>query len=136
MSALVVLALVLSAGPAVARQLPVLYNGLVGYAHVSPTASPPGANDWGCQPTRAHPRPVVLVHGTFANMSDSWRALSPLLFDHGYCVFALNYGSYRGSNRLGIDGTGPIATSARQLSQFVNRVLAATHARQVDLVGH
>jgi triacylglycerol esterase/lipase EstA (alpha/beta hydrolase family) len=136
LGAAVVLALLDSAGPAAARKLPVLYNGLVGYAHVSPTASPPGANDWNCKPTRAHPRPVVLVHGTFADMSDSWQALSPLLFDHGYCVFALNYGPYRGSNRLGIDGTGPIATSARELSQFVNRVLGATHAQQVDLVGH
>jgi triacylglycerol esterase/lipase EstA (alpha/beta hydrolase family) len=69
-------------------------------------------------------------------MSDSWQALSPLLFDHGYCVFALNYGSFRGSGRIGIDATGPIAGSARELSKFVDRVLAATHARQVDLVGH
>jgi triacylglycerol esterase/lipase EstA (alpha/beta hydrolase family) len=125
-----------AAAPAGAAKLPVVYNGLVGYAHVSSSASPPGANNFSCKPSRAHPRPVVLVHGTFGDMSDSWRALSPLLFDHGYCVFALNYGSHRGSGRIGIYATGSIADSARQLASFVGRVLAATHARQVDIVGH
>jgi triacylglycerol esterase/lipase EstA (alpha/beta hydrolase family) len=122
--------------PSIASGLPVVYNGLIGYAHVSSTASPPGANNWACKPSQAHPRPVVLVHGTFGDMSDSWQALSPLLSNHGYCVFALNYGAYAGSGGLGIYATGPIATSARQLSTFVNRVLAATGATQVDVVGH
>jgi triacylglycerol esterase/lipase EstA (alpha/beta hydrolase family) len=119
-----------------AAQLPVSYNGLAGYAHVSATASPPGANDWSCRPTVAHPRPVILVHGTFADMSDSWQALAPLLHDDGYCVYAFNYGSYAGSGSLGIYATGDIAASAEQLSTFVNRVLSATGATQADLVGH
>jgi triacylglycerol esterase/lipase EstA (alpha/beta hydrolase family) len=119
-----------------AQTLPVIYNGVLGYAHVSPTASPPGANDWNCKPSAAHPRPVVLVHGTFADMSDSWQALSPLLFNHGYCVFALNYGSNGGSGSLGIYGVGEIAASAGELSTFVDKVLAATGAEEVDLVGH
>ncbi len=130
------LAFLIAASAASAAPLPVLYNGLIGYAHVSSTASPPGANRWGCKPSAAHPRPVVLVHGTFGDMSDSWQALSPLLFNHGYCVFALNYGSYAVSGRVGIYGTGSIPASAAQLSTFVNRVLTATRARQVDLVGH
>ena len=74
--------------------------------------------------------------GTFGDMSDSWQALSPLLFDRGYCVFALNYGSYAGSGALGVYATGPIEQSAAQLGAFVNRVLAATGASQVDIVGH
>lgn len=119
-----------------AAELPVIYNGVLGYAHISATASPPGANDFACKPSAAHPRPVVLVHGTFADMSDSWQALSPLLVNHGYCVFALNYGSYAGSGLLGIYGTGEIAHSAEQLASFVNEVLTATGASQVDLVGH
>jgi pimeloyl-ACP methyl ester carboxylesterase len=116
--------------------LPFVYNGLTGYAHSSPTASPPGANDWSCKPTRAHPRPVVLVHGTFLDMAGDWQALSPLLVDHGYCVFALNYGSSNGSGAVGIDATGPIPASAEELGAFVDRVLAATGAGKVDLVGH
>ncbi len=124
------------AAQASAATLPVIYNGVLGYAHVSPTASPPGANDWNCKPSAAHPRPVVLVHGTFADMSDSWQALSPLLFNHGYCVFALNYGSHNGSGGLGIYGIGEIAESAAELSAFVDKVLTATGAEEVDLVGH
>jgi triacylglycerol esterase/lipase EstA (alpha/beta hydrolase family) len=125
-----------AAASAQASTLPVSYNGLAGYAHVSPTASPPGANDWSCKPSAAHPRPVILVHGTFADMSDSWQALSPLLHNGGYCVYAFNYGSYAGSGSLGIYATGNIASSAEQLSAFVGRVLAATGAAQADLVGH
>ncbi|MGN6872549.1 MAG: esterase/lipase family protein [Solirubrobacteraceae bacterium] len=119
-----------------ASQLPVIYNGIYGYAHASPTASPPGANNWSCKPSAAHPDPVILVHGTFGDMSDSWQALSPLLFNNGYCVFALNYGSYNGSGAVGIYATGPIEKSALQLKAFVNRVLGATGATKVDVVGH
>lgn len=115
---------------------PVIYNGTLGYLHVSSTASPPGANNFACKPTAAHPRPVVLVHGTFGDMSDSWQALSPLLHNNGYCVFALNYGSYAGAGALGIYATGDIRKSAEQLSSFVNEVLSATNASQVDIVGH
>ena len=116
--------------------LPVVFNGVYGYAHTSPTASPPGANDWSCKPTAAHPQPVVLVHGTFADMSNSWQAISPLLKNNGYCVFALNYGSYNGSGAIGVYGVGEIRNSARELAAFVDKVLAATGASEVDLVGH
>lgn len=125
-----------AAGAAGASELPVVYDGITGYAHISQTASPPGSNDWSCKPSAAHPRPVVLVHGTFADMSDSWQALSPLLHNNGYCVFALNYGAYAGSSLLGIDAVGPIEESARQLGSFVEKVLSATGASKVDLVGH
>ena len=91
--AFAVIALAITASPAAAAQLPVVYNGVLGYAHANPTASPPGANNWSCKPSAAHPVPVILVHGTFADMADSWQALSPLLYNNGYCVFALNYGS-------------------------------------------
>jgi triacylglycerol esterase/lipase EstA (alpha/beta hydrolase family) len=116
--------------------LPVIYNGVYGYAHTSPSASPPGANDWSCKPTAAHPRPVVLVHGTFADMSNSWQAISPLLKNNGYCVFALNYGDYNGSGAVGVYGVDDIPTSAGELDAFVDKVLAATGAAEADLVGH
>ena len=134
--AFAVIALAITASPAAAAQLPVVYNGVLGYAHANPTASPPGANNWSCKPSAAHPVPVILVHGTFADMADSWQALSPLLYDNGYCVFALNYGSYDASGSVGVDATGDIAASAQQLATFVDRVLAATGAKKVDLVGH
>jgi len=126
----------MTASSAAAAPLPVVYNGVLGYAHASPTASPPGANDWSCKPTALHPAPVILVHGTFGDMSDSWQALSPLLYDNGYCVFALNYGPYDGSGSVGVYATGKIEDSAAQLSSFADRVVAATGARKVDIVGH
>lgn len=116
--------------------LPVIWNGVYGYAHTSPTASPPGANDWTCKPSAAHPRPVVLVHGTFADRSNSWQAISPLLKNNGYCVFALNYGDYNGSGAIGVYGVDDIPTSAGELNAYVDQVLAATGATEVDLVGH
>jgi triacylglycerol esterase/lipase EstA (alpha/beta hydrolase family) len=129
-------AMAVAASASAASELPVVYNGVLGYAHISSTASPPGANNWSCKPSSAHPRPVILVPGTFADMSDSWQALSPLLYNHGYCVYSFNYGSYFGSGLLGIYGTGNIVASAEELSSFVNRVISSTHATQVDLVGH
>jgi len=133
----VLLALTMLAAAAPARaDLPVIWNGVYGYAHTSPTASPPGANDWTCKPTAAHPQPVVLVHGTFADMSNSWQAISPLLKNNGYCVFALNYGSYAGSGAVGVYGTGEIRNSAKELDAFVDKVRAATGAAEVDIVGH
>ncbi|WP_024793111.1 esterase/lipase family protein [Tomitella biformata] len=99
---------------------------------------PPGADDWDCEPTAEHPRAVVLVHGTYGNR-DNWNALSPQLKANGFCVFALNYGadpsSLAGEQR-GYFGTGDIAKSAGELAAFVDRVLDATGAAQVDLVAH
>src|SRR3954468_5632834 len=92
-----------------------------------PGIDPPGANDWSCHPSAAHPYPVVLVHGTFGDMTVSWNLISPRLKHDGYCVFALDYGQR---------ATDPIEGSAAQLRDFVARVLAATGARKVSLVGH
>ena len=96
-------------------------------ADLLPATSPPGANDFTCKPTAAHPAPVVLVHGTFEGATDNWSTVSPQVKAAGYCVFALEYG-----NR----GTGDIAASAGQLARFVDAVLGATGARKVSLVGH
>jgi triacylglycerol esterase/lipase EstA (alpha/beta hydrolase family) len=134
----VLLSLFLLAAAAVPAKaaLPVIWNGVYGYAHTHPTASPPGANDWTCKPSAAHPQPVVLVHGTFADMSNSWQAISPLLKNNGYCVFALNYGDYNGSGAIGVYGVDDIPTSAQELNAFVDKVRAATGAAEVDIVGH
>ena len=59
---------------------------------IRPTAMPPGSNNWSCRPSSTHPDPVVLVHGTLANEAFSWQALSPMLANAGYCVYAFNYG--------------------------------------------
>ncbi|HLH82398.1 MAG TPA: alpha/beta fold hydrolase [Trebonia sp.] len=124
------------AGLARASALPVNYDFLAGATAtaLAPATPPPGADNFGCKPGAAHPYPVVLVHGTFANMDDNWQAAAPLLANHGYCVFAFNYGGASATSP--IQGTGDIAASAAQLSSFVDTVLAATGASKVDLVGH
>ncbi|WKK24408.1 alpha/beta fold hydrolase [Streptomyces olivoreticuli] len=99
-----------------------------------PDRSPAGANDFTCEPTAAHPYPVVLVHGTFENAFDNWSGLAPVLRDAGYCVFALNYGETKPHALM--KAVGPVPVSAGELSAYVDKVLAATEAAKVDLVGH
>ncbi|WP_219974623.1 esterase/lipase family protein [Rubrobacter xylanophilus] len=93
--------------------------------------APPGANDPSCRPDAEHP-PVVLVHGTFANMHANFLRLSSWLAGKGYCVYALNYGDHVGPAHA----LGDIRESARELGWFVERVLDYTGARRVSIVGH
>ncbi|MGW4159258.1 esterase/lipase family protein [Streptomyces sp. NPDC004788] len=98
------------------------------------TAPSRGWNDFSCKPSAAHPRPVVLVHGTLGNSIDNWLGLAPYLVERGYCVFSLDYGQL--PNVPFFHGLGPIDKSAEQLSAYVDQVLAATGAPEADLVGH
>ncbi|MEV0763844.1 alpha/beta fold hydrolase [Nocardia sp. NPDC050435] len=114
-----------------------------GYGLLHPNAAPAGANDWNCRPSPEHPRPVLLVHGTWMNAYDGFAYLAPRLARAGYCVFAMNHGQ---ANPMEGGGLGPLLPgrngvaymedSARQLARFVDQVLAATGAEQVDLIGH
>lgn len=114
---------------------PVVYNITSAGPYAGrPEASPAGANDWSCRPSAAHPEPVVLVHGLGATMGENWSTMAPLLADDGYCVYALTYGAHPGFPYVG--GVEAMEQSSRQLATFVDRVLASTGARKVDLVGH
>lgn len=121
--------------------LPVPYSFFTGAAQAlgAPQADLPGANDWSCRPSPAKPRPVVLVHGTSGGAVTNWATYGPLLHNEGYCVFTLTYGALP-------DVPWPISVlgglsditevSVPQVGEFVDRVLAATGAGQVDLIGH
>jgi triacylglycerol esterase/lipase EstA (alpha/beta hydrolase family) len=102
-------------------------------ALLNPSAAPPGVNNYACKLTSAHPRPVVLVNGTFANMEDDWGALGPILANDGYCVFSLNVGGQPGAF---VQSIGPVAESANQVAAFIGHVRAFYGVSQVDLVGH
>ena len=104
-----------------------------GLSQQDPTQSPPGTNIWTCRLSAAHPRPLILVPGTFATMELDFGALGPMLANAGYCVFTLNYGYQADTGNY---ATGPIAASGTQLAAFVSQVLSATGADKVDLLGH
>ncbi|WP_328559224.1 alpha/beta fold hydrolase [Streptomyces coelicoflavus] len=91
-----------------------------------------GEDDWNAPPSEEHPRPVVLVHGTFGNRGYTWNTATPLLREQGHRVFRLDYGQH--GNPV-IFGLGDIKHSARQLAEFVDEVLRRTGAQKVDLVG-
>ena len=92
---------------------------------VATPATPTVMDSPGCRPPAQHPEPVVLIPGTFA--ATDWQVIGPALARDGYCVFTFHYGNL---------GTGDIARSARQLSRFVDALLARTHAPRVSIVGH
>lgn len=97
------------------------------------TTDPPGTNDWNCKPQNGQ-LPVVMVHGTWENAYANWAYMAPELKKTGLCLFALNYGVKPENN--GFYGTGPIRGAAAELATYVDRVLAATGASKVDIVGH
>src|SRR5919197_4093034 len=110
--------MLLAAAPASAQENPI---------YQSPGIAPPGANDPSCKPAAAHPYPVILVHGTFGDMTVSWNSVAPALESRGFCVWALDYGHR---------GTGEIDRSADQVVAFIDKVRATTGAAKVALVGH
>ncbi len=127
----------LLAGPvssASAEELPVPFDGSALLLGGAEPDKAPGANDFSCKPSAAHPKPVVLVHGLLATLGSNWQTMAPLLKNNGFCVFGLTYGRQTGLNQVG--GLKPMPESAEQLAAFVDKVLAATDTKQVDLLGH
>ncbi|MGW0250113.1 esterase/lipase family protein [Nocardia goodfellowii] len=119
--------------------LPVDYNFFSGIPSelTNPNGALPGANDWSCRPTAAHPNPVVLVHGTGGGAQTNWGVYAPLLANAGYCVYSLTYGALPAPWPLNqIGGLRPIPESAAQLAAFIDRVRSATGAERVDIVAH
>lgn len=116
-------------------QLPVTYSFFQGVlaALADPLGSPPGANDWTCTPSAEHPLPVILLHGILGNAATNNQAISPYLYNQGYCVYALTYGADP-SGLFG--GLGRLHDSAAQLDALVDKVRVSTGAAKVDLVGH
>ena len=114
-------------------------SAAAGYAKLAldPSALPAGMNVWSCEPSAQHPRPVILLPGTLWTLISSFDALAPTLANDGYCVYGLNYGASALTAESGgrVYAAGDIATSAGQLAAFVDKVLGATHASKVDIVG-
>ncbi len=115
------------------------FLGAYAFSQTDPSLQPVGSNDWSCKPTAERPRPVILAHGTWENQYADWAKIAPELKRTGYCVFSLNYG--KSNDNLtslppAVFGTADIRNSAREFGTFVDKVLGATGASQVDVVGH
>ena len=139
-AAIGVLAVATPAAAGSSDPLPVPYDflpaAIIGGSNLAD--GPPGSNDWTCKPSAAHPNPVVLVHGTLGNGNTNWQTYGPLLHNNGYCVFALTYGLIPNA-QLPLSlfgGVAPIEGSAVELAAFIARVLHATGASKVDILGH
>ncbi len=131
------IAVALPAGASAALTVPYGSEALGDFAFnelFAPT-SVAGANS-NCIPSKAHPYPVVLVHGTLEDEGSNWVTLAPLLSNAGYCVYAFNYGESLLSFGGRVDGLNYIEKGAEELSSFVTTVLKKTGASKVDIVGH
>lgn len=94
----------------------------------------PGIDDWKARPRKEHPRPVVMVHGTFGNAKTYWTTTAPIVAANGFLVYRLDYGALPQVPLL--HGLDSVEKAAHQLSDFVDKVLASTGASKVDIVGH
>ncbi|MBB3039909.1 lipase family alpha/beta hydrolase [Hoyosella altamirensis] len=109
----------------------------------NPGYVPAGSNEFDCSPTETLPYPVLLAHGTDASAYADYARLGPVLRDHGYCVFALNYGlgkpGVNFSPATGLDadtyGTTDMRQSAQEVAEAVTRIRTATGAEKVHLIG-
>lgn len=103
-----------------------------------PGGSLPGANQWDKAPSAEHPNPVILVHGTGGGGQTNWGTYVPLLVGQGFSVFTLTYGAVPGSKwpMSAIGGMARIEDSAAEFGRFADKVLAATGAEKIDVVGH
>ena len=138
--ALAALALIPAAASAKRQKLPVPWTvtDALALQGSKPNSAPPGSNNFNCKPTKAHPRPVILVHGLLANRTVNFATTSPLLYDHGYCVFTKTYGTKDNVKFPGYQpgGLEKMQKSAHQLKDFINKVRRRTGSNKVDIVGH
>lgn len=81
---------------------------------------------WQARPPIHRPYPVVLIHGTISS-KNVWQNLVLRLRADDFVVFCPDYG---------VHGTQDIPTSAGDVGAYIEQVLAATGAPQVDIVGH
>lgn len=106
------------------------------YAEANPDAEVPGTNDWDCKLSPEHPRPVILVHGTWVNQYDSFAKMGPVLAEQGWCLYTFNFGKERGALPLKARyGTAPLSESVKELKAFTDKVLKESGVDKVDMVG-
>ncbi len=119
--------------PTAGAPVPTSQAAAVAYAKDHVDAAPPRTNDFRCRPSAAHPRPILLLHGTDSSAYSDFGEIAPLLAQHGFCVFAINYGGRPSNSSF---GTEDVRRSGRQVAAFIPRVLASTGAAELDIIGY
>ncbi|KAG0198528.1 hypothetical protein BGX28_008032 [Mortierella sp. GBA30] len=94
----------------------------------------PGWNDFNCKSTTARPNPLVLLHGLGSQGEQHWSVFAPKFAAKGYCVFTPTYGSMPGQTL--VNGLDSVENSGKQLSEYIDKVLASTGASKVNILGH
>ncbi|KAL1410151.1 hypothetical protein Q8F55_004154 [Vanrija albida] len=90
-----------------------------------------GVNDYNCKP-QAGKDPVIFLHGLGAPSGVNWFTKAPIVAANGYCVFTPQYGSV---NQIWF-GFASMRSSSKEVAGIVQKVLAATGAKKVNIVGH
>ncbi|CAB0785141.1 esterase/lipase family protein [Corynebacterium diphtheriae] len=83
-------------------------------------------DDWRDRPSKRHPYPVILIHGTGVTKGD-WMELGHTLRSLGYAVWAPDFG---------MRSTAAVAESAAQVGAYIDAVLTVTKAKKAIVVGH
>ncbi|GGG81509.1 esterase/lipase family protein [Corynebacterium pelargi] len=83
-------------------------------------------DDWRARPSKQHPYPVILIHGTGVTKGD-WMELGQDLREEGYAVFAPDFG---------FRSTVLVEESTEQVAAYIHAVLTVCEAKKVILVGH
>jgi triacylglycerol esterase/lipase EstA (alpha/beta hydrolase family) len=90
-----------------------------------------GVNDWNCKSTNGKD-PVIFLHGLTAPEGLNWITKAPIVAAQGYCVFTPQYGTVGGI----LFGFASMRDSSKEIAGIVQKVLAATGASKINLVGH
>lgn len=102
-----------------------------------PEWMPEGVNTWD-EPLNGR-IPVVLLHGTWLNVYNSFSLIAPALRRAGHAVFCTNYGhdsSPITGRPSGVFATAALRKSQAEVAAFITRVREHTGAPQVDIVAH
>lgn len=94
-------------------------------------ATTSGVNDYNCKAAPGK-EPIVFLHGLPANPTLSFLTKAAVFTSKGYCVFAPQYGTTAGIIYAG----AKVEDSSREVAGIVDKVLASTGAKKINLVGH
>lgn len=113
------------------------FKAALQYAQQKPGTAPLGVNDLSCSPQRGE-NPVILIPGTGEDAYATWAFYGPALQSEGICAYTFNHNppSIEGHTLEWAAFSGDIRDSAHMLDSVVRRILDATDATKVDLVGH